>query len=469
MLQSLLAPLRADLGEGDTLTLGALLAPLTAAAPAAAAAGPAQWAQHFAHTLTGCGWPGTGLGSDEQQVRARFEELLGEFAAVSVAPRFLQPAQALQLLRQLSARTAFEPASDDVPVTVTASLDDPIVHYDAIWVAGMTAEAWPQAARPDPLIPWSLQQTAAMPTASAAGMLQVAEQALRHWRRAGTRLALSWARSERDMPHDPSPLLAEAAATALHLPVHFRQCRRSSCNPGSRKLRRSWSNGAMIQARRGRRNSVLRGGTRLLELQSLCPFRSFAMLRLRAPPLPEPAPGIDARARGHILHYALELFWRATGSLSQLRERSPAASLALVLATASSAPWRRPHGALLLCLEPVVLRREGERAMQLLLLLIEWELRREPFEIAELEWQRPYAIAGATLHVAARSGRPAGRLDGCWLSTTRAGSPARSIRSPSGQHPAAAARVRHGGGRADRRGAIAVPGPRGAEAARDRR
>ena len=45
---------------------------------------------------------------------------------MTVAPRDLALAQALQLLRQLAARTAFEPASDDVPVTITTSLDDPV-------------------------------------------------------------------------------------------------------------------------------------------------------------------------------------------------------------------------------------------------------------------------------------------------------------------------------------------------------
>jgi RecB family exonuclease len=48
-------------------------------------------------------------------------------------------------------------------------------------------------------------------------------------------------------------------------------------------------------------------------------------------------------------------------------------------------------------MEPTVLRREGERAVQLLALLIEWELKREPFEIVDLEWPQHYAIAGATL------------------------------------------------------------------------
>ena len=139
------------------------LCPPAAAAPRAAAS---DWARRFADWLARSGWPGTALSSDEQQIRMRFDELLGEFAGMEVNAETLSLAHAVQLLRQLAARTAFEPASDDVPVTVTASLEDPIVQYDGIWIAGLTADAWPAPTRPDALIPWALQREAGLPMAS---------------------------------------------------------------------------------------------------------------------------------------------------------------------------------------------------------------------------------------------------------------------------------------------------------------
>ena len=91
------------------------------------------------------------------------------------------------MLRQLAQQTAFEPASDDVPVTVTASLDDPIVSYDGIWVAGLSAEVWPPAAQPDPLLPWRLQRAAGVPRPAPTGQLRLALQRMRQWQRARTR------------------------------------------------------------------------------------------------------------------------------------------------------------------------------------------------------------------------------------------------------------------------------------------
>jgi RecB family exonuclease len=200
------------------------------------------------------------------------------------------------------------------------------------------------------------------------------------------------------LPRDASPLLRESvgqavpagpdAAVATHF--HFESWLAASAPP-LEAWRDSW--GPAWPKER-----LLRGGTRLLELQALCPFRSFAQLRLQAQPLPEPEPGIDPRLRGQILHRALELFWRATGDSVTLRERTPEAARSLVRDCVERAlveAQRRAPG----FLEPTVLRREGERAVQLLQQLIAWELTREPFETVALEWPQSYAIAGATLQL----------------------------------------------------------------------
>jgi RecB family exonuclease len=56
----------------------------------------------------------------------------------------------------------------------------------------------------------------------------------------------------------------------------------------------------------------------VLQLQSSCPFRALAELRLGADPVAEPVPGFDARERGRLLHRALELAWRELGDSDAL-------------------------------------------------------------------------------------------------------------------------------------------------------
>ena len=359
------------------------------AAQSAPVAPASDWARRFAEWLPRFGWPGAALTSDEQQIRMRFDELLGEFAAMGADAGTLPLVSAVQMLRQLAARTAFEPATDDVPVTLTSSLEDPIVRYDGIWIAGLTADAWPAPMQPDPLIPWALQRAAALPMASPEGALRSAEEAMRRWRHAGDRLRFSYACSDGDLPRHASPLLPGASAVAeegfeleswlaSHAPPL--EIWRDPGGP-------AWPAGQSPG-----------GGSWLLESQALCPFRGFALARLRAEPLSEPQPGIDPRLRGKILHAALEHFWRQlpdSGALHALGAQAAVAQARESIAYALVQAQRRACG----LLDAQLLRREAARDERLLELLIAWELAREPFAIEMLERSLPLEIGGTRLGV----------------------------------------------------------------------
>jgi probable DNA repair protein len=401
MLPRLLASVSASLDGAAAAALQTLVAAIQIG-DALSPATPAMWAQAFAQVLARCGWPGGMLGSDEQQVRMRFDELLGDFAAIAAPAGRLQAAEASRLLHDLAQQVAFEPASDDVPVTVTASLDDPIACYDGIWVAGLSADIWPPAAQPDPLLPLMLQRDAGLPEASAGGQLRLALQRMRQWQRRSRHCVWSWPRSEAELPRAASPLLGVAPA-AVPGPAPATDLSGAALSGAGFDLQ-AWlvAQAPALQAWRDVNGPAWAperapgGGIKLLELQSLCPFRSFAELRLQARPLPQPRPGIDPRLRGQLLHLALERFWRATGDSATLHGRSRDTTLAL----ASRCVWSAteqiaahvPGG-----IEPALLRREAARAERLIGLLIDWELSREAFETQSLEARRPLEVAGVRL------------------------------------------------------------------------
>jgi probable DNA repair protein len=396
LLCGLIPALSGAAGAAPGDVLKQLLTALAHGAPAGAGpASPAEWAAAYAQRLAACGWPGAGLSSAEQQSRQRFEDLLNEFAALAAQPRPLSAAQACELLEALAARSAFEPATDDVAVTLTASLDDPIVRYDGLWIAGLTADAWPPAARPDPLIPMALQLAAGLPGASTAGQRRLAMEALGRWGRAAQSCQWSWARSEGDLQCTPSPLLSECAAAPVA----------DAAGPGPWRLEaalaeyppalESWSdaNGPAWNS-----GVALRGGTRLLQLQALCPFRSFAELRLRAAPLPRPVPGIDARRRGQILHRALELFWEALGDSAALAARGEDGARMLARRCVARA-LEQAQAEVPGLLPPRLLGAEGARAEQVMALERNWERSREPFSVEALESTLALGIGGATLRL----------------------------------------------------------------------
>lgn len=311
--------------DGAASTLAEVLDTLAKACasniPPGSRATASTWARRFADALASFQWPGSAaLGSDEQQQHERFRDLIGELALLGAgAGPQLAHGEAVELLASMARRTAFEAASDDVPVTLTDSLDDPLVPYDGIWVMGLGAETWPAPARSDPFIPISVQRAAGLPQASAQGQRTMALQSMQAWRRCAASLVLSWPETEGDVELQPSSLVAAPRGRddpfAAPPPL---------ADPLLSALRR----GAVREARPSQhalewdRSRALPRGTRTLELQSLCPFRAAAELRLAAAPVTEPVPGLDPRERGQILHRALQWVWDELRDSRALRARA---------------------------------------------------------------------------------------------------------------------------------------------------
>lgn len=166
------------------------------------------WSRRFGATLQALGWPGSrALTSGEQQTLARFQELLGELAALSANLSPMRAGDALKILEDLAARASFEPATGDPAVTLSASLSDPVVTYDGIWITGLHGDAWPQPVSIDPFIPLALQRKAGIPSVSPGHRLEQARSLLNIWRRTARELVVSWPQQDGDREYLASPLL----------------------------------------------------------------------------------------------------------------------------------------------------------------------------------------------------------------------------------------------------------------------
>jgi probable DNA repair protein len=353
-----------------------------------------SWARQFATLLEHCGWPGPPpLGSDAEQARARFVELLGELADLGPVSGSLSASAALALLAERAVHTGFEPAREDVPVTVSAVLSDPLVRYAGIWVAGLSAEHWPAPPAPDPFIPTALQRQAGLPRASVAGQHALAQTHLARWQACAGELILSWPRHDQDLELAPSPLLggfsstkAPAAYAAVDPLTAFWQAQ----EPPRRLPEPATPIWPAIRP--------LPGGTRALELQSQCPFRAFAEQRLGARALAEPSPGLDARSRGQLLHDALERLWQVLHTLATLQSYTPAALQELIqehVALAGEALQRQ--GAI--PADVGLWRQELERTTGLIAQLLEMERTREDFIVEALEQSVALSLGEAQLRL----------------------------------------------------------------------
>ena len=376
-------------------------------------ASPRDWSERFRTVLEVFDWPGErARNSGEQQTVVRFHELLDEFGQLAAATRAISRDNAIQWFTELASRTAFRPADDDAVITISPVLAAPVVTYDAIWVAGLHAEAFPQPVQPDPFLPLAAQLAAGVPAASPGGRLAEAQALLAAWREGADELILSAPARSEDLELLPSPLLGEWLEAGEGVCAH---------DPTSVWLPLRAHREGLLETLDDFTGPTwpierpLPSGTRSLELQNQCPFRAYAELRLGSAPLDAPEPGIAADLRGQLLHHALQKLWQRLRDSQGLAAHSDAA-LDVVIArcveeaadeTMRRLPSNKPRAKVSdaqgdLFADPsrsASLSREIRRTIRLIRTLCALERERTAFRVESTELDSTLRLSGAELRI----------------------------------------------------------------------
>ncbi len=356
---------------------------------------PSAWARSFSRLLDALGWPaGRTLDSAEHQALRHWRELLSTYASLDtvVAPHAY--GEALARLRRLAGETVFQPKSAPAPIQVMGVLEAAGLAFDHLWVAGLHDEVWPASPRPNPFLPIALQRRHQVPHASAERELAFARRVTERLLASAPEVVVSHASREADRDLRPSPLLAalEARTPAQVL-------------DGAAPLYRD-----AIQAAAGLENLLdesgpvlrvsgpMRGGTDVVAQQAACPFRAFARHRLAARALEAPGPGLDAAARGRLVHAVLERVWRVLQNHARLCAHAPEALHTLVQDLARQAVGdlarHRPF-----TLGGRFAELETARLTDLVCAWLEFEKTRAPFNVRERERGRVVEIDGLPLSI----------------------------------------------------------------------
>jgi probable DNA repair protein len=350
----------------------------------------ASWCKLFAQLLTDFGWPGVGLDSLEYQQHKLWEETLASFERCAALGPPLSLRAALRLLRECCTQSIFQPKTADSDVQVLGALEAAGLAFDVLWVCGMHARAWPAAARPNPLLPLSLQREHAMPQSSPEGELAFAARLLERYAGAVDRLVLGTALADDGTPLLPSPFLGELPAAQPPPP------------PGER----AWEERRGQLALTAIEDSLappltgrVRGGAGLLQAQAACPFQAFARYRLGLALPAEPVSGLTPLERGVLLHHALYALWGELGDSARLLAldeggRHHQCEAAAGAAIGALAPERRQ------LLGPAFLALESERLVSTLTTWLSLEAERpQPFTVVERELRTGLDLAGLCLHL----------------------------------------------------------------------
>jgi probable DNA repair protein len=353
---------------------------------------PSAWALEFAGALRDVGWPGTTLDTTEHQAVQRWHALLGEFGASDEIQGPLRAGSALLHLRDLARHTSFEPQEIAAPLLVIDPDTAIGMQFDAIWICGLDASRWPAPASPDPFLPREWQVRQQVPSATAELAQAAAQRALLRLTQSARIAIASVPAFDKDAPLLPSAMIAQLPRCAnLELWTG-----RSTTHVlfDARPALETLVDGDLPVFSN---HDVARGGTRLLELQSACPFRAAIELRLGGRQLEEPALGVLPAERGRLIHAVLQEFWSDVREQSTLRAMPAEVRAARVrdLASKVLVPLRAAA-------DPVrdrLLELEQGWLEARVLELLEQDAAREPFTVVQIESPHVLDLGGVQIRV----------------------------------------------------------------------
>ena len=367
---------------------------------------PAAWGAAFGELLEALGWPGQrALLPAERAACDDLGEALGGLVALDAILGRVDAGEALRQLQRHCRDHAFDRPRQSVARVEVCSLADALAGpVDGLWVMGLNEGAWPPAPRPNPLLPAELQRRSGISAARADSLAGEAQSLQDAWCGSAAEVVLSWAQREGERPLRASPLLAKLPRRELQ--AMLADVQRSSDDAVLERVDQGLleriDDGLLERIDDARAPPVgaterIRGGTALLAAQAVCPAWGFYQYRLGAAVLPAPVFGLDARARGSLLHAALEEFWRGRGlaELTQMDEAGRSAEIRRVVAHALAEFDRRAAEAL----PPRLRQLEEERLQALLGVWLEVEAQRPPFTVIACEERQELDIEGLPVRV----------------------------------------------------------------------
>jgi ATP-dependent helicase/nuclease subunit B len=358
--------------------------------PGRGARSPAQWANDWRAWLDALGWPGDRpLGSGEWQACEAWSRLLATFATLASVSPMLARDEALSALRALSARAVFQPEAPNARIRIMGMLEASGLVFDALWIAGLTAEQWPPARQPHPLLPLAWQRERHVPHADPAADLVHARALTEGFAGAARHVVVSHGRHADGFDRAGSALLAawpECAIATLPSPAGLAQ----EIVAAAGDLETCADDRAPVLPE----GSPARGGVGIVESQSACPFQAFARYRLRADPWPDTSEGLTPQERGALLHAALAAFWNDVGDHATLVSLADA-ELGIRIAHAVTHARAQLHRRRWQALPAAVASGESQRLAETARAWLDAiERGRPPFAVRATEMTVPLALGG---------------------------------------------------------------------------
>ena len=269
-------------------------------------AAASQWALTLIALLDALNWPGErAITSLEHQAVNAWQKALQQLGKLDVLGKSFSLSEAVQVMQQICTEQVFQAETLDEPaIQILGMMEALSAPVDAMWVMGMNDHIWPPAARQNSLLPAFIQRAAMLPNADnsvQAAFAATVQQRLLH---SAGHIVFSSSQTENNSQLRASPLMKDIVPLET-MPLAETLAEKLS-RQGNANLEHIDDHIApAVQA-----GEHVSGGTGLFRAQAICPAWAFYQYRLGAKALKTPSNGLDAMARGILVHAVLAAFWQ---------------------------------------------------------------------------------------------------------------------------------------------------------------
>lgn len=367
---------------------------------------PSRWADNLSKLLNDTGWPSERhtLSSAEFQALKAWNKLLEGFASLDDVLGRISRTEAVSCLSKIANDTIHQPESLECPIQVMGLLESSGIYFDHVWILGAHADSLPALPSPNPFIPLFIQKRLNLPHSTPERELSFSKRLVNRVLSSAHSIDVSYPKvlDKKEVfvtplfDHTENPPLEKGDAGGfISESSRLKDAVHSMSFIGDMPP-------DMDIPPSGEELGMTSGGTSIIKDQSWCPFRAFAIHRLRACGIETPGLGLSAQNRGTIIHSSLKAFWDSLSDSAGLREIIERNDLERIIRDSVIEAFRRSYQ-----IEPLserYLELEKERVADI---LREWikvaESERGDFIVEKREYTTDITIEG--LKITARLDR----------------------------------------------------------------
>lgn len=355
---------------------------------------PSKWSEKFSKFLDSIAWPNangkTDLNQNEHQATEAWLKVLEDFSTLDDILGEVPIKTALSELQRMTSESLYQVETPNCDIEVMGMFESAGIYFDHIWIMGAHREALPFKPKANPFIPFYKQREAGMSQSSYDGTVFMGKAMLQRIFSSADEFTVTYPEEYEGRPVSVSPFFRDLEINTLE------EVEGKRVFDVVRELvsLEDMDDDEDLPVSKGELKSISKG-TAVIKNQSACPFRSFALHRLRAESLDCPEPGLNAMDKGTVIHEALKFFWQDVGDLKGLKLLVEQNSLSKKIrssvegALKKQLPWSRGR----------YFKMEADRVSGILELWLAEELKRGDFIVKSVESSKSIELGGFSLNV----------------------------------------------------------------------